>query len=47
MWFSLPDGFGTVSSSLLALPAHDARQEAVWLFASGAGRLRGFELVPF
>ncbi|MGE5547817.1 MAG: NRDE family protein [Solirubrobacterales bacterium] len=35
MCFTRPDGFGTVSSSLLALPAVEAEAKPLWLFAPG------------
>lgn len=35
MCFSRPDGFGTVSSSLIALPAMGAEDDPIWLFAAG------------
>lgn len=35
MCFLRPDGFGTVSSSLIALPAPELDRPPVWLFAAG------------
>lgn len=35
MCFLRPSGFGTVSSSLIALPAMDSEQKPLWLFAPG------------
>lgn len=35
MCFQRPDGFGTVSSSLVALPAIGSERKAIWKFAAG------------
>ncbi len=44
--FTLPSGFGTVSSSLLALPGVENPHPPVWHFASGRPDRAPFEPVP-
>jgi len=45
MCFSRPDGFGTVSSSLIALPAPGIEADPVWRFAAGRPDRTPFEPV--
>jgi len=47
MCFTRPDGFGTVSSSLIALPAPGAEADPVWRFAPGRPDRTPFEPVVF
>jgi hypothetical protein len=47
MCFSRPDGFGTVSGSLIALPAPGSEVRPVWRFASGRPDVAPFETVVF
>lgn len=47
MCFSRPDGFGTVSSSLIALPAPGLEADPVWRFAAGRPDRTRFEPVMF
>lgn len=47
MCFTRPNGFGTVSSSLIALPAMGAEAEPVWRFAAGRPDAAPFEVVAF
>jgi len=46
MCFMTVSGFGTLSSSLVALPAPELGRPPAWRFASGAGQLSGWDVVP-
>jgi hypothetical protein len=39
-------GFATVSSSLIALPGDDGKDDPVWLFAPGRPDKIGFSPIP-